>query len=152
MNLFSTTRISAPLSHVEQHFNQNLFAYLNPPGAKLEIKRFDGTNKGDRIMLKLETPIMKGDWNGTILERVSDQEQFYFIDIGDQLPWPLVSWHHKHLVEKIDENHCQLTDQVTFNTSSVFLDNLYYPFFWGMFFWRRHRYQKYFSQVVKFKK
>jgi ligand-binding SRPBCC domain-containing protein len=152
MNLFLTTRISAPLTHIEENFNRTLFAYLNPPGAKVEIVRFDGTKKGDILVLKLKTPIMKGEWHGSIIERFSDQKQFYFIDVGDELPWPLKSWRHKHLVEKIDQNSCLLSDDVNFSTPSALLDRLFYPFFWGMFFWRRHRYQKYFTQVVKFKK
>jgi len=152
MKIFQTTRISASIETVKENFNQKLFEYLNPPGAKVDILRFDGTKKDDVLILNLKTPLLQTKWQGRIIERQETSNEFYFIDIGEILPMGLKTWHHKHLVTKINEDSCLLIDDVNFTAKSKVAGLILYPMFWSMFFWRRHRYQRFFQVVVNSKK
>ena len=140
MNITLRSKVDASLKTVHQGFDANLFTYLLPPGAQLIA--FGGSTKGDIVHLKLS---LAGEWISEITEDGHSPDQFYFIDEGRKVPFPLKKWKHKHILHR-SGNGTIVEDNMTFSTSNGLLDVLIYPFLYLAFLPRTWQYRQYFSK------
>ena len=141
-----TIKTPVPGNYVDvmNAFDRDLFEYLKPKGAKMEIVEFTGSKTGDKVHIRFVSPI-KADWISEIVDHgVNDQEAF-FLDKGVVLPWPLKKWKHRHVVKNAGKKESVIEDQIEYKTSNVILDALIRPFMFMGFYLRRAQYKKYFK-------
>lgn len=138
------TPVKGNYTKVMKSFDRDLFEYLKPKGAKMEIVAFTGSKTGDKVHIRFTSPI-KADWISDIVDHGSDEEEAYFLDEGSTLPWPLKHWKHRHVVKNTGQNQSVIEDQIEYKTSNVILDVLIRPFLYMAFYPRRAQYQKYFK-------
>ncbi len=142
-----STSIQAPISHVKELFTANLLMRLSPPFPRVTLQRFDGCKKDDNVILEINLVFTKVTWSSLITEDKLTADEWFFIDQGVKMPFGLNYWQHKHRVKKINEESCEIIDEISFDTRNEFLNYLLFPFLWGMIFYRKPLYQKYLSLV-----
>ncbi|MCX6194492.1 MAG: hypothetical protein NTX34_08450 [Cytophagales bacterium] len=142
-----STSIQAPVSYVKDLFTADLLLKLSPPFPRVSLQRFDGCKKDDQVVLKINLILRKLIWSSLITEEVQTEEEWYFIDQGVKMPFGLAYWQHKHRVKKITEQHCEIIDEISFDTGKLFLNYLLFPFLWGMIYYRKPFYKKYLSLI-----
>lgn len=146
MNITLKTAVKGHYKKVIDAFDRHLFEALKPPIGQMEIIEFTGSKKGDIVHIRFLKPI-KAEWISNIVEDQITNEKAYFVDVGKKLPWPLETWTHRHVVEKIDENNSLVIDDMTFTGKNFLLSLLLYPAIYIGFFPRKKIYKKYFDQV-----
>ena len=142
-----STSIQAPISYVKELFTANLLLRLSPPFPRVSLQRFDGCKKDDNVILEINLVFTKVTWSSLITEDKLTADEWFFIDEGVKMPFGLNYWQHKHRVKKINEESCEIIDEISFDTRNEFLNYLLFPFLWGMIFYRKPFYQKYLSLV-----
>jgi ligand-binding SRPBCC domain-containing protein len=142
-----STPIQASLSHVKELFTADLLLRLSPPFPRVSLQRFDGCKKEDNVILEINLVFTKVTWSSLITEDKLTADEWFFIDEGVKMPFGLHYWQHKHRVKKINEESCEIIDEISFDTRNEFLNYLLFPFLWGMVFYRKPFYQKYLSLV-----
>ncbi len=145
MNLVLKSSVKGNYKNVMAAFDRRLFEALKPPVGKMEIVAFTGSKKGDKVHIKFHSPI-KAEWISDIVEDEVTEERAWFVDVGVQLPWPLATWKHRHIVEKIDKEHSMIIDDITFTGNNFILSMLLYPAIFLGFYPRKKIYQKYFDK------
>lgn len=140
MNITLKSSVNLDYNSVYKGFNSKLFSYLLPPGAKLI--QFGGSKKGDIVHLKL--PLAE-EWVSHIIENGQTSTSYYFIDEGKKLPFPLKKWKHKHVIES-SNNMTIIIDNMTFSTTNIILDLLFYPVLLLSFLPRTWQYNNYFKK------
>lgn len=125
-------------------FDRSLFEALAPKVGKIEIAEFTGSKKGDKVHIRFISPI-KTEWKSDIIADGTDETKSFFVDKGVVLPFPLSSWEHHHVVEKIDENHSRIIDDMRYHANFWLLDVLLYPFVFLAFYPRKKIYKAYFN-------
>lgn len=139
-----TTRVKASFNTVIENFDARLFNALSPPLIKVNLLRFDGCQKDDKVHVELNILGFKQNWEALVVADENSNGQWYFKDIGSKLPFPLKSWEHRHYVNKIDKETVEIIDDVNYRTINPIVDILVYPFIYFQFFWRKHIYKTYF--------
>ena len=129
---------------VMKHFDLDLFEALEPIGAKMEVVKFTGSETGDIVELRFVWPI-KATWISDITDHHADSKHAYFIDKGRVLPFPLKSWTHCHVVEKIDKHTSYIIDDIDFSSGHWWLDILLYLPLLLSFYPRKRVYKRYFA-------
>lgn len=127
-------------------FDEKLFRKLSPPYPKLKLIRFDGSAPGDVVDVELQTGLKSFRWTSLIVDRKVTDSEAYFVDEGQQLPPPLRTWHHKHLVSK-NGSGAIIHDIITYSTGIKPLDLLLYPLMKLQFGMRGPVYQREFGKV-----
>ena len=149
MHIVIRTPVQGHYRRVLAQFDQSLFDQLTPPGAQVELVRFDGSHKGDLVHLRLKLlGRFPQDWISEITEEVITPEQAWFVDEGVELPFFLASWRHRHLVEKVSAEESCIVDDITFRSPYRLLDWLLYPVLYLQFAYRRPIYQRVFGKPV----
>lgn len=146
MNIQLKTKVSGNYKSIMARFDRQLFEALKPKQAKMEIVRFTGSKKGDVVHIRFLSPI-KAEWVSLITEDGENEQEAYFIDEGEQLPFPLSYWRHKHIVQKIDADSAYIIDDITFKGPNGLLSILLYPAIYLGFYPRRKIYQSYFGDA-----
>lgn len=146
MRLVLKTKVSGYYTDVMDKFDIDLFEALKPKGADMEIIEFTGSQKGDVVHIRFNKPI-KAEWISHITEHGHDDTEAYFLDIGHQLPFPLKRWRHRHVVEKIDENHSMIVDDISYWSYNILLDILIWPGIFIGFYPRKKVYRKFFADL-----
>lgn len=146
MQIKITTQVEANYLQIAAQFDLRLFQALAPPFPKFEVLRFDGCSKGDEVWIVLHLLSAKIKWDALIVEHGQNQEEWYFIDEGTRLPFPLRSWKHRHRVCYIDNVNSEIIDDISYSTSWLLLDYLLYPLFYLQFAARKPIYQKFFKK------
>src|SRR5690606_21287282 len=123
-------------------FDKTLFEYLLPSFPKVKIVRFDGSKKGDIVHMKFPLDI---EWISLITEDFVSETHAFFVDEGQKLPPGLRYWKHKHMIEKVDEQHSIIVDDIVFEGSFNILSYLLYPLLYGSFYPRKNAYKEYFN-------
>jgi len=141
MRIYHRTKISENYIEAMKGFDISLFQKLVPFFLPIKIKKFTGSKKGDQVHLS----IFNSDWISDIISDHQDENQATFVDVGSKLPFPLKSWKHEHIVEKITQNESYIIDEIEFKTMNMITDILVYPLLWFSFFMRKHQYKKYFN-------
>ncbi len=146
MNITLKTPVKGYYKNVMAAFDRNLFEALKPPVGRMEIVDFTGSKKGDKVHLQFQSPI-KAEWISDIVEDGMTNERAWFVDIGVKLPWPLATWTHRHIVEKIDDHNSMIIDDMTFTGSNPIVTLALYPGIYMGFYPRKKIYQNYFEQL-----
>jgi len=147
MNLILKTPVKGYYKDVMDGFDRQLFEALKPPFGEMEIIEFTGSQKGSKVHLKFLSPI-KAEWISDIVEDVITDERAWFVDVGVKLPWPIATWTHRHIVEKIDDEHSMIIDDMTFTGSNIILSWMLYPAMFLGFYPRKKIYQEYFKKLA----
>lgn len=146
MNITLKTPVKGNYIKIIKAFDKDLFEALKPPVGEMEILKFDGSEKGDQVHIRFIKPI-KAEWISDIIENEITDKKAWFIDVGTTLPWPLASWNHKHIVEKIDEENSIIIDDMTFTGRNILLTLLLYPGIFLGFYPRKKIYKRYFNKL-----
>lgn len=147
MNLKLNTPVKGNYKKVMAAFDLSLFEELKPPLGKMEIVEFTGSKKGDRVHIRFLSPI-KAEWVSDIIADETTDKMALFVDKGVILPWPLVAWTHRHIVEKVDGDNSIIIDDITFTASNFILSLIMYPVILMGFYPRKKIYQDYFKNLV----
>jgi ligand-binding SRPBCC domain-containing protein len=147
MKLILKTVVKGNYKNIMAAFDRNLFEALKPPFGKMEIVEFTGSQKGDKVHIKFLSPI-KAEWISDIVEDGITEKRAWFVDVGVKLPWPLVRWTHRHVVEKIDHENSFIIDDITFSGSNFILSMFLFPAIFLGFYPRKKIYRDYFEKLV----
>lgn len=146
MNIQLKTKVAGNYKTIMQQFDRKLFEALKPAQADMEIVEFTGSETGDKVHIRFNSPI-KTEWISYITKHGEDEKRAYFIDEGTTLPFPLSYWRHEHIVEKISENSSYIIDDITFEGSNALVSALMYPAIYAGFYPRKKIYQSYFGKI-----
>lgn len=147
MTLTLRTKVDGNYKDVMSQFDLQLFEALKPIGAKMEVRQFTGSETGDIVELEFLSPI-KAKWISEITDHGADNKQAYFVDEGKVLPFPLKTWKHRHIVEKIDDNNSYIIDDISFSSGYVLLNALMYLPLFLSFYPRKKIYKRYFAALA----
>ena len=143
MRIYFKTIVPGHYLEVMDAFDRQLFEALDPGIMPMQIKEFTGSKKGDRVRIGFPFGM---EWVSSITDDGADDTQAWFVDEGVQLPPGLGKWHHQHIVEKVDESHAAIVDDIRYEGTNIVLTYLLYPFLYLMFWPRKRIYQKYFQR------
>jgi ligand-binding SRPBCC domain-containing protein len=146
MRLHLQTAVQQDYLSVFHAFDERLFRRLSPPYPKMKLLRFDGSEVGDVVEVELQTGIKSFRWTSLITERRVTNTGAWFVDEGQELPPPLRSWRHKHLVAR-HNGGAVIHDIIDFSTGFKPLDALLYPLMLAQFGMRKPIYKKVFRKV-----
>jgi ligand-binding SRPBCC domain-containing protein len=144
MKLIIITTVNQSYLQVKAGFNETLFKELSPPFPPVKLLRFDGSTKGDLVTLELNFIFFKQKWTSEIVADLTDENEFYFIDKGIQLPFFLKKWTHKHRILKDGEKSI-IRDEIDYEAPFGLLTWLLYPTLFLQFAYRKPIYKKIFS-------
>jgi len=144
MKILIKTNVEQDYHKVWKGFNQDLFLALKPPFPPMELRRFDGSETGDEVHIRLGIGAMSQDWNAKIVEHGSDEKEYYFIDKGSTLPFFLKDWTHRHRILK-DGNASIIIDDIEYKTPFLLTDYIMFPLMYFQFWMRKPIYAKVFS-------
>lgn len=144
MQILLKTKVEQAPKEVMAAFDRELFIQLKPPGVGLKLLRFDGSETGDRIEMQLNFGLFKQNWRGRITDHGEERGGYYFVDEaeGEELPFFLKKWRHKHGVLPADSGSW-IVDEIDYEAPSG-LNLLLYPSLWLQFAYRKPIYRKYF--------
>lgn len=145
MNITIETPIQRPAEEVWKGFTEELFLKLSPPFPKLKLNRFDGCQVGDEVHLELDFGVYSSKWVSYIVEQADTAHEIYFIDVSENLPFPLQKWKHKHRILKTSSSTCTILDDIEYFTFSKLADALIYPAMWAQFAYRQPIYKSFFE-------
>jgi ligand-binding SRPBCC domain-containing protein len=144
MRIQIETPVQPPPEVVWAGFSRDLFEQLSPPFPPVELIRYDGSQPGDRVQVRLNFLLFKQDWISRITEQRTTDAEIYFIDEGEKLPFFLRYWRHRHRLVR-DGAGTRLIDDIEYRTPSLLTDLLFYPILWGQFWYRRPIYRRVFG-------
>ncbi len=145
MKIIIQTRVEKNFQLVFNRFNLDLFKALKPPLVQLEVERFDGCKKGDRVHLKMNTFGKIQRWESLITSDSKGDYEFNFVDEGVLIPPPLTKWTHTHRVMKINEVSALIVDDIDYHCKSKIIEALIYPALYAMFLFRVPVYKRVFA-------
>lgn len=141
------TNVKSSLANVRAGFHKELFLALSPSFPRVKLHLFEGCEKGNRVQLSLNFGVFAQTWHGLVTESNEAEGQWYFIDEGVSLPFPLKTWRHKHLVtENGQTKGACIHDIINYSTGNALLDILVYPGYLALFLYRKPIYKKLFSR------
>ena len=144
MKLYFETIVSGSVKEVFFKFDKELFLQLKPPGVTVDLKRFDGCNKGDEIQLELKSPAGTQEWKGIVTDSFVSEDECYFVDEGVKLPFPLTLWSHRHTIKNI-KGKTTIIDDISFEISPKIMTPVFYPILWSVFKYRGPIYRRIFK-------
>ena len=127
-------------------FDKSLFEALLPRFPDVKLRRFDGSKKGDKVVLHFYIGIKVATWVSEITDDWAENDTAGFIDIGIKLPFPLKYWKHRHVVENATGG-CVIVDEIEFSTGRAWLNALMLPLLKSQFAKRTSLYQHYFNEI-----
>ena len=144
MKITIETHVRQSYLQVKEGFNESLFKKLSPPFPPVKLLQFDGSSKGDLVSLELNFIFFKQKWTSEITEDQTNDQEFYFIDQGVELPFFLNKWTHKHRIIKDGENSI-IRDEINYQAPFLILSWLLFPAMLLQFAYRKPIYKKIFS-------
>ncbi len=148
MKILLSTIVDCPFEQVSGNFDRELFEFLLPPHFVATLVNYEGSKPGDKIHLTFKIP-WKSDWISVIKESEKGRGFYYFIDVGEILPFGLKKWRHRHEVRQLTENQTEIIDNMRFSTNFWLLDLLAWPVLFVSFFPRKRLYRMYFKNLQK---
>jgi len=145
LKIVINTRVEKNFQLVFNKFNLDLFKALKPPVVKLDVERFDGCKKGDRVHLKLTTFGKVQHWESLITSDSRGDYEINFVDEGVLIPPPLKKWTHTHRVMKINETAALIVDEIEYHCANKVIDVMIYPALYSMFLFRVPVYKRVFA-------
>ncbi len=144
MQVYLKTHVAQNYRSVFNAFDEQLFLKLAPPYPRLTLSRFDGSAPGDLVEVEMKTGFSSHRWTSLITESRITESEAYFIDEGQELPFPLKHWQHKHLITR-ESNGSVIHDIIDYSTDNGLLDMALYPLVVAQFSMRKPIYRKIFS-------
>ncbi len=138
------SKVKGNYRDIMQRFDRELFEYLLPKGADVELVEFGGSVKGARVHIQFHSPI-KATWISDITEDGMSDTETWFIDRGTTLPFGLRYWHHKHIVRRVSETESEIIDDITYRFGNGILTFLLFPALYFGFLPRKRQYKRYFG-------
>jgi ligand-binding SRPBCC domain-containing protein len=146
MKIYIETPVNGYYKDVLSRFDKNLFLALKPSGMKLDLLRFDGSEEGDYVHLRIMPfGLFRQEWLVKITESAENAQQAWFVDEGQSLPWMFAYWRHQHIVRKVSETQSQIVDDITYHGRFFVLGLLLFPIMYIQFYLRKPIYKRYFS-------
>jgi len=147
MKLVIQTPVEQPYLAVKAGFGESLFKRLSPPFPPVRLLNFDGSEEGDYVSLELNFIFFRQRWVSKVIEDLTTDREFYFIDEGVELPFFLKKWQHKHRVIAVDSGSL-IRDEIDFEAPFWGMSFLIFPVLWAQFAYRKPIYRKYFKNPV----
>ncbi|MBN7809611.1 hypothetical protein J0A68_01500 [Algoriphagus sp. H41] len=147
MKIAIETRVEQGYLDVKAGFDESLFLRLNPPFPPVKLLRFDGCEKGDVVSLELDFLAFRQKWTSVITDSLTTELEFSFVDEGEELPFFLKKWKHRHRVISLGIGS-KIRDEIEFHSPFVLLDYLLLPVLWLQFAYRKPVYQKVFRRAA----
>jgi len=144
MKLKITTGVNQSYLKVKEGFTEQLFLALNPPFPPVKVKRFDGCQKDDVVILELNFLLFKQIWKSLIKDSETNENEFRFIDEGTQLPFFFSKWRHHHQVIA-NGDQSKIVDEIQYRTPFILLDWFMWPLLYLQFLYRIPVYKKVFK-------
>jgi ligand-binding SRPBCC domain-containing protein len=148
MKISIATIVEQPVSKVWEQFDEKLLSKLSPPFPPVRLISF-GQKVGEKVTMELNFFIIRQLWVSKITESYLSVKESYFIDEGEQLPFFLSYWKHKH---RIVENSTSpnnsgsiIIDEIEFRTPTILTDYIFYPILYLQFLYRKPIYQNFFA-------
>ena len=141
MKIKIKTKVNAPLIKVKEGFDETLFTKLSPPFPPVELLRFDGCKKGDTVALALNFFLFRQHWISVITKEKDEEQFWFFVDKGVDLPFFLKRWKHHHSVLQVEEGSV-ITDEINFSTGYHITNIMMYPVLYLQFLYRKPIYRK----------
>lgn len=146
MRFVLKTPVRQPLPAVWAGFDRRLFDRLSPPFPPVTVVRFDGSQRGDVVHVRLNFLLFQQDWVSRIVEQQTATDEIFFVDEGEQLPFFLRYWQHRHrLLRDRATGGTLVVDDVRFRSPFRLLDYALYPLLWLQFAYRKPIYKEVFS-------
>jgi len=147
MKIYFETIVEKELKSVKDGFNEELFRALKPWWVPASLKEF-GMEKDDLVVLEFP---LRQRWISKLTEvDDSSDSYFQFIDEGIELPFPLVSWRHRHRLEKVKVEDSfsgtKIIDHIEFSAANKVISLFIYPLLWYSFKVREPIYCERFSK------
>jgi ligand-binding SRPBCC domain-containing protein len=139
------TLVKGNYKDVTNRFDRDLFLALKPPLVQLDLKVFEGCEKGDKVEMELGVLGVKQVWKSLITEHGLTDDRSFFVDEGVVLPPPLKDWKHHHIMENVEDNKTNIIDDIQYSTGFKLLDVLIYPVMYAQFWYRKPIYKRYFN-------
>lgn len=139
------TKVEQDYTNVFNQFDEKLFDALRPPFPPSKLLRFDGSQVGNEVHIKLFTGLGWEVWKSIITERTCGETEHRFVDKGIHLPFFLKFWEHRHRVRK-EAHGCTIIDDITVAFASPMLYPVFYPAVYMQFAMRAPVYKKQFKQ------
>ncbi len=143
MRITMSTPVDGYYVDVMKRFDRDLFEALAPP-VGMTVDTFTGSKKGDTVVLKFTIPY-KFIWQSDIIEDGHNEDRAWFVDVGKILPWPLKTWRHEHIVQKVNNHQSIIIDQMEYTCRSAWMNQLIKPVLYAAFNPRKKIYKQYFS-------
>lgn len=144
MRILIKTPVAQAAPQVFQGFTQELFMKLAPPFPRLKLLRYEGNQVGNRVLIRLNFLLFQQTWESLIVEQGQNENEYYFVDEGVQLPFFLKKVRHRHSIVP-DGQGSVIIDDFRFNTPNRLLDYLMYPGLYLQFWIRKPVYRKIFA-------
>lgn len=144
MKIYIATEVKENYKAVFSRFDKDLFLALKPPLIQLNLTRFDGCMKGDKVEMSLGILGISQVWTALIVDQKETDEEIYFIDEGQVIPPPIKKWRHRHGIQKLSENKTLIVDDIEYSTGIKLVDILMYPIMYLQFWYRKPVYKRYF--------
>ncbi|UZD21503.1 hypothetical protein PBT90_18470 [Algoriphagus halophytocola] len=141
MKISISTPVNQDYLTVKKGFNSDLFEKLNPPFPPVKLLLFDGSEVGDMVSLELDFLLFKQTWTSEITESEVSASEYYFVDVGVQLPFFLQTWRHKHRILNLGDESI-IRDEIEFTSP---ISWLLYPVLYLQFLYRKPIYKKIFA-------
>ena len=145
MKIKIITQVKGDTREIFSRFTRDLFLKLTPPWATVDLKRFDGSRKGDSVQLDVVMlGLIRQRWENYISGHMISENECFFTDEGVIMPPPIRFWRHHHVVRNSGAG-CEIVDDIEYKTGFILLDLLMYPVIWIQFAWRKSVYRKVFN-------
>lgn len=144
MRIQIETPVRQPPEVVWAGFSRELFTKLAPPFPPVELLRYDGSEPGDLVEVRLNFLLFKQDWVSRITEQQTTDTEIYFVDEGEKLPFFLRYWRHRHRLVR-DGSGTRIIDEIEFRTPTRLTDYLFYPVMYAQFAYRKPIYRRVFG-------
>lgn len=145
MRLLFRTPVKKDFLFIKEKFTRELFLYLAPPWATIDIKKFDGCKTGDEIHVHINQSGLKQEWVSLITDEIQTDDEWCFVDEGKVLPWPMTYWKHRHRVLKMSNGHSEIVDDIHFECSPKWMNYPTYAVVYAVMGIRPSRYKKFFE-------
>lgn len=145
MKITLETPVEQGYLDVKSGFDQSLFKKLSPPFPPVRLLRFDGSQKGDFVVLELDFLFFRQKWTSKITEDLTMDLEFRFVDQGVELPFFLKKWKHTHRVVSTGIGSI-IRDEIEFEAPFGWMNYLLFPVLWMQFAYRRRIYRRIFKR------
>lgn len=150
MKINIETSVNQSVAQVWEQFDDKLLMQLSPPFPPVRLISF-GQKIGEKVTLELNFFIKRQLWVSKITDSYLTADEAYFIDEGEQLPFFLSYWKHKHRIVKNetspDGSGSIIIDEIEFRTPTILTDYIFYPILYLQFLYRKPIYRKFFKNL-----